>query len=94
MNNQTPDEDRLAPCSDDEIYDLVSDEPEYFDKHMALDVVEDALTSLGSSENRAFAAGLCAAFYMCGLLSNAEWRGFMAQISARGRWKAYWETRV
>ncbi len=94
MNNGTPGGDCLAPCSDDETCDLVSDEPEYFDKRMARDAVEDALTALGTSENRAFAAGLCAAFYMCGLLSNAEWRGFMAQISARGRWKAYWETRV
>jgi hypothetical protein len=53
---------------------------DYFDKRMALDVIEDALTSLDTPENRGFALGLCGAFYLCGFLSNAEWDAFQKRI--------------
>ncbi len=53
---------------------------EEFDKRMALEVIEDALTALSAPENRGFAVGLCGAFYMCGLLSQVEWRAFLARI--------------
>ncbi len=53
---------------------------DYFDKRMALDVMEDALTTLGTPEDRGLAIGLCGAFYMCGLLSRAEWEAILARI--------------
>ncbi len=53
---------------------------DYFDKRMALDVIEDALTTLGTPEDRGLAIGLCGAFYMCGLLSHAEWEAMLARI--------------
>ncbi len=53
---------------------------DYFDKRMALDVMEDALTTLGTPEDRGLAIGLCGAFYMCGLLSHAEWEAILARI--------------
>ncbi len=59
---------------------LVSLEFDYFDKRMALDVIEDALTTLGTPEDRGLAMGLCGAFYMCGLLSRAEWEALLARI--------------
>ncbi len=51
-----------------------------FDKRMALEVIEDAFTTMGSPEGRGLAIGLCGAFYMCGLLSHAEWEALVAQI--------------
>jgi hypothetical protein len=59
-------------------------EMEYFDKRMAFDVVEDALTSLDTPENRGFASGLCGGFYLCGLLSEAEWYGYQDRIFGKG----------
>ncbi len=53
---------------------------EAFDRRMALEVVEDALGALHGPEDRGLAAGLCGAFYMCGLLSHAEWEGLLARI--------------
>ncbi len=61
---------------------LVAMEMEYFDKRMALDVIEDALTTLRTPEDRGLAIGLCGAFYMCGLLSRAEWEALLARIPA------------
>jgi len=55
-------------------------EPEYFDKRMALDVIEDALTDLNSPNSRGMATGLCSALYMCGLLDTEEWEGFLNRI--------------
>ncbi len=60
--------------------DLVSTQMDYFDKRMALDVIEDALTTLGTPEQHGLAVGLCGAFYMCGLLSHAEWEALLARI--------------
>ena len=51
-----------------------------FDKSMAVEVIEDALAVLGAPETRGFAIGLCGAFYMCGLLSQAEWEGYLSRI--------------
>ena len=51
-----------------------------FDKRMALDVIEDALTAMGSPENRGFVTGLCGAFELCGLLNRAEWHAFLKRI--------------
>jgi hypothetical protein len=53
---------------------------EVFDKRLALDVVEDALTILDSPENRGYAAGLCGAFYLCGLLNEEEWLALLDRI--------------
>lgn len=52
----------------------------YFDKRMAIDVIEDALTTLGTPEDRGLAMGLCGAFYMCGLLTHREWEAMLARI--------------
>ncbi len=60
--------------------DLVSTEMRYFDKRMALEVIEDALTMLGTAEGRGVAIGLCGAFYMCELLTHAEWQALVARI--------------
>ncbi len=51
-----------------------------FDKRMALEVIEDALTMVGTPEERGLAVGLCGAFYMCGLLSHAEWEVLVERI--------------
>ncbi len=59
---------------------LVSQEIDYFDKRMALDVIEDALTTLSTPEDRGLVRGLCGAFYMCGLLSHVEWEELLARI--------------
>ncbi len=53
---------------------------DYFDKSMALGVIEDALTAAGKPEDRGLVIGLCGAFYMCGLLSHAEWEALLARI--------------
>ncbi len=59
---------------------------EYFDRRMALEVIEDALTTLATAEDRALAFGLCSAFYMCGLLNHAEWEAILARIAAGLGW--------
>ncbi len=51
-----------------------------FDKRMAFEVLEDALTDLDSPNSRGMATGLCGAFYMCGLLSTGEWEAFLKLI--------------
>jgi len=53
---------------------------EYFDKLMALDVIEDALTDVDTLHGRGVATGLCGAFYMCGLLSKKEWEKLVKRI--------------
>ncbi len=55
-----------------------------FDKRMALDVIEDALTTLDTSEDRAMAFGLCGAFYMSGFLTHAEWEALLDRILETG----------
>ncbi len=51
-----------------------------FDKRMALDVIEDALSTLDTPEDRAMAFGLCGAFYMSGFLTQAEWEELLERI--------------
>ncbi len=58
-----------------------------FDKRMALEVIEDTLAALRTPEDRGLAIGLCGAFYMCGLLSHAEWEALVERIP-------HWEERV
>ncbi len=53
---------------------------DYFDKQMALDVIEDAFTTIDTAEGRGVTIGLCGAFYMCGLLTHAEWEALVARI--------------
>lgn len=53
---------------------------ECFDKRMALDVIEDALTDMDTAHGRGVATGLCGAFHMCGLLSAEEWEALLARI--------------
>lgn len=53
-----------------------------FDKQMALDVIEDTLTDLRTAQCRGMAAGLCGAFYMCGLISADEWQAYLKRIQA------------
>ncbi len=57
---------------------------DYFDRRMALDVIEDALTTISTAADRGLAMGLCGAFYMCGLLSHGEWEALLARI-AKGK---------
>lgn len=65
-----------------------------FDKRMALDVIEDALTSLDTPDDRAVAFGLCGAFYMSGFLTHAEWEELLERIwetdgvASQKRWAA------
>lgn len=54
---------------------------DFFDKRMALDVIEDAFTALGAPENRGYVIGLCGGFYLCGLLSQDEWDGLQERIA-------------
>jgi hypothetical protein len=51
-----------------------------FNKAMALDTLEDALTAVNEPHGRGHATGLCGAFYMCGLLSKTEWEAFLQRI--------------
>lgn len=60
-------------------------EMEYFDKQMALDVIEDALADIDTPHNRGLTTGLCSAFYLCGLLSEEEWTAFLQRIPAEYR---------
>jgi len=53
---------------------------ENFDKPMAVEVIEDALTNIDTAHGRGMATGLCGAFYMCGLLSAQEWAAFLKRI--------------
>lgn len=55
-------------------------EMEHFDKRQALEVIEDALTNIGSAHGRGMVVGLCGAFYMCGLLNKDEWEALLARI--------------
>ncbi len=59
---------------------------DHFDKKMALDVIEDALTTSDTAEGRGLTIGLCGAFYMCGLLNKAEWEALLARIPQRHDW--------
>ena len=53
---------------------------EYFDKRMALDVIEDALTDLDTPHGRGMATGLCGAFHLCGLITEEEWLALLKRI--------------
>ncbi len=53
---------------------------EYFDKRMALEVIEDALKDLDSQYGRGVATGLCGAFHMCGMLNKEEWESISKRI--------------
>lgn len=55
---------------------------DYFDKRMAIEVIEDAFTGLDTPNSRGMATGLCGAFYMCGLLSTEEWGAYLKRIPA------------
>ncbi|MFA7242064.1 MAG: hypothetical protein WC091_18270 [Sulfuricellaceae bacterium] len=58
-------------------------EMEKIDKCKALDVIEDVLTDIDTSQGCGIAIGLCGAFYMCGLLSEKEWQAFLERIPAQ-----------
>jgi len=53
-----------------------------FDKRMATQVIQDAFADLDTPHGRGMAAGLCGAFYMCGLLSEQEWKAYLRRIPA------------
>ena len=53
---------------------------DHFDKRMALDLIEDALTNIDTPHGSGMATGLCGAFYMCGLLDAEEWNAFLKRI--------------
>jgi hypothetical protein len=55
---------------------------EYFDRRMALDMIEDALTDMDTPNGCGVATGLCGAFHMCGLISEEEWEAFLKRINA------------
>lgn len=59
---------------------------DHFDKRMALEVIEDAFTTLETPEDRGLVIGLCGAFYMCGLLTHAEWEALLARIPQSHGW--------
>jgi diguanylate cyclase (GGDEF)-like protein/PAS domain S-box-containing protein len=56
---------------------------EYFDKRMALEVLENTLSGINTPHDCGLATGLCGAFYMCGLLSKKEWASFLKRIPAK-----------
>lgn len=56
---------------------------EQFDKYMAMDMIEDALSALDSPVGRGIAAGLCSAFYACGVIDTEEWEGFQKRLLGR-----------
>lgn len=58
-------------------------EMDHFDKRMALDVIEDALTTMGPPESSGFVIGLCGGFYLSGLLSKDEWEGVLERVSEK-----------
>ncbi len=47
---------------------------------MAIDMIEDALEAQGNPIGRGIAAGLCSAFYLCGVIDSAEWEGYQKRI--------------
>jgi hypothetical protein len=51
-------------------------------RQMAADVIEDAFTDLVSARGRGIALGVCGAFYLCGLISEKEWRRYLERIPA------------
>lgn len=53
---------------------------ENFDKQMALEVIEDALTDLDTPHGRGMATGLCGAFHLSGLITEEEWITFLKRI--------------
>ncbi len=53
---------------------------EHFDKSMAIDMIEDALSAQANPIGRGIAAGLCSAFYLCGVIDTEEWEGFQRRI--------------
>ena len=53
---------------------------ESFDRRMALDVIADAFTDVDTQHGRGRASGLCAAFYLCGLISEEEWQVLLERI--------------
>jgi hypothetical protein len=53
---------------------------DHFDKSMAIDMIEDALEAQGNPIGRGIAAGLCSAFYLCGVIDSAEWEGYQRRI--------------
>lgn len=55
---------------------------EYFDKRMALDVIEDALMDMDTPYGRGVVTGLGGAFHMCGLLNTEEWDALLKRIPA------------
>jgi len=58
---------------------------EHFDKRMALEVFEDALTDVDTPHGRGMAVGLCGAFYMCGLFTVKEWEDLLKRIPLDAR---------
>jgi len=51
-----------------------------FDKQMAIDVIEDALTCIDTPHECGVAVGLCGGFYMSCLISKQEWMAFLRRI--------------
>ncbi len=49
-------------------------------RRMAADVIEDAFTDLVSPRGRGLALGVCGTFYLCGLISEKEWRSYVERI--------------
>lgn len=47
---------------------------------MAIDMIEDALGVQDSPIGRGIAAGLCSAFYLCGVIEPEEWERFQKRI--------------
>lgn len=54
-------------------------------RRMALDVIEDAFTDLVTPRGRGQALGVCGTFYVCGLISEMEWRRYLERIPPEPR---------
>ena len=50
------------------------------DRVEAMEEIEDALTDIGSPYRRGVVTGLCGGFYMCGLISKAEWDAYLKRL--------------
>jgi len=51
-----------------------------FDSSMAIDILEDALQAVSDPVGRGIAIGLCSAFYLCDMLTPAEWERYQERI--------------
>ena len=53
---------------------------ENIDRVEAMEEIENALTDISSPYRRGVVTGLCGGFYICGLISKAEWQAYLKRL--------------